>query len=571
MRKILLSLIVVVAALIGCAREPETVIYPAATVLTMNDAFEQTDAVAVRDEIIVGVGMLDDLRDQHPNALIDRSFENHTLLPGFIDPHVHMTLGSMLYALPMAPPWDMMGVDCVIKGLPDRQQFLDHITKLVGEDKKKGPLIIYGYHDLIHGELTRRDLDAITTARPLIIWHYSAHDFYLNSAALKWAGIDASLHDLYEGIPLGEDGEPTGRIYEDALPVLYETIGRELLGPFALGRGQKAFSELLRKGGVTTVAEMGYGIFTFFVEATHLRLNWRSPDHSGYKLYLVPEHRAFAARYGSDSAQVVRALADGNKKAPAPVLPRVKFFADGAYYSQTMRISEPGYISGQSTGQQELWVTLPSALATVMQPYWEAGLGAHVHSNEDAAQRATLDALATLRESDEERPFVIEHGGMFSPNDVARANALGADLSAASHYVYYLGQSYQEPLGPERGAWLSPLGSFTNAGGKVALHSDAPLAPPHPLRAASVHMTRATREGGVLAPHERLTPRQALEAITINAAHVIGLEHEIGSIEIGKHADFTVLEKNPLNVEPRSWSDIPIWAVVLDGEKRPIR
>ncbi len=166
---------------------------------------------------------------------------------------------------------------------------------------------------------------------------------------------------------------------------------------------------------------------------------------------------------------------------------------------------------------------------------------------------------------------MIEHGGLISPRDVQRATALGADLSAASHYVYYLGQSYQEPLGPERGAWLSLLASFSNAGGTVTLHSDAPLAPPHPLRAASVHLTRTTREGSVLTPQERLTKRQALEAITINAAHVLGLEHEIGSIEIGKRADFTVLDQNPLDVAPEKWGNIPIWGVVLDGEKRAIQ
>jgi len=119
--------------------------------------------------------------------------------------------------------------------------------------------------------------------------------------------------------------------------------------------------------------------------------------------------------------------------------------------------------------------------------------------------------------------------------------------------------------------YMTPLASSFNAGLPTTMHSDAPLAPPSPLTAASVHMTRSTREGGVSTPSEKLTPEQALRAITLDAAWSLGLEDEIGSIEIGKRADFTVLSQNPLETKPENWPDIKVWGVVLDGVKKPVK
>ncbi len=114
------------------------------------------------------------------------------------------------------------------------------------------------------------------------------------------------------------------------------------------------------------------------------------------------------------------------------------------------------------------------------------------------------------------------------------------------------------------------MGSLATAGVTVTLHSDAPLAPPYPLRAASVHLTRATREGIAYMPREALDRQTALAAITINAATALGLEGEIGSIAPGKLADFTILDSNPLETPGEDWPEIGVWGVVLGGELRPL-
>lgn len=547
----------------------ETIIYPA-TVITMDDAQPMAEAVAVREGQIQAVGTLDELVGALPGAVVDPQFADQVITPGFIDPHIHMALSSIQYAVPLTPPWAMAGPEGMIDGLPTREAFMSRLRELDAAAPDGEPLIAYGFHDLVHGDLTRADLDAITTDRPLIVWHYSSHDFYLNSAALSWANIDASLHDRFEGVPLGSDGAPTGRVFEDAVPFLLQSVGPLIMAPDVLERGLANFSGLLRQGGVTTVADLGYGIFSFAIEDANIASNWISPQHSGYRVYLVPEYRALERRFGEDRVQAVADFVSGTQPTPAPVLPQVKFFTDAAFYSQTMRVSEPGYLAGQSQGSQGLWVIEPEALAETIRPYWDAGFGVRIHSNGDAAQEATLNALAELRIDDADRRFVFEHAGLFSPDQVARAATLNATVSAASHYVFYLGEVYQTPLGDPRGSWILPLNSLSEAGVPVTLHSDAPLAPPLPLRAASIHMTRATREGGTLTPAERLSAQEALESITIDAAYALGLEAELGSIAVGKRADFTILDANPLETPGADWPEIGIWGVMLAGELRPL-
>lgn len=548
----------------------ETIIYTAAGILTMEAEGEIAEAVAVRRGQILATGDIQTLLRDYPAARVDKTFAKKYILPGLIDPHVHVMLGTMQYALPVTPPWEMSMPDGMHAGIEGREAFLAEVAAIDAASPPGQPVFIYGYHNLVHGDLTKNDLDAITTERPLIIWHYSSHDFYLNSAALKWARVDASWAQKYHGVDLGTDGTPTGRIYEDAALPIFMTFGPILLSPQHLATGFDGFSHMLRQAGVTTIAEMGYGLFGWDIENRNIATNW-SMQKSGYRLYLVPEFRALARSYGEGRVEAVQKMVSGETKIPAPVLPQVKFFTDAAYYSQTMRLSPPGYLAGQSKGREGLWVIAPDELAATIMPYWQAGLDVHIHSNGDAAQAATLNALAALRASGGQNRFIIEHSGLFSPDQVKEAGRGGAIISAASHYVYYLAEAYAEPLGPKRAEWISPLGSLSAAGVPIALHSDAPLAPPQPLLAASRAITRETREGGVYQIEEVLSPYDALEAITLDAARALQLDDQIGSITPGKRADFTIVDANPLELPAASWADIRIWGVVLDGQLRPLK
>lgn len=563
MKKLLIAGAALLSACGGNAGEGLT-IYTASQIVTMNPDMPTAQAVAVNGEGgIVAVGNFKGLKSQLRGAIIDTQFENKTLIPGLIDPHVHMTLGAMMYSVDFVPPWDMETPKGIVAGLPDKASLLASIADFAAQGE--GPLVLFGYHNLVQGDLTRQDLDMVTTDRPLYIWHYSGHDFYLNSAAIIQAKLTPALAEQFEGVGLDKDGELNGRIYEDAGLALFATLGPILLAPDNIARGWNGFESILARSGVTTVADLGYGIFGRATEDAYISAHYQDDP---YRLYLVPEHRAFAKEFGAESAAQIKSLAADQTK-EAKVLPQIKLFTDAAFYSQTMKMAAPGYIGGQSEGTDGLWVTKPEDLPALMARYWDEGLDIHIHSNGDAAQDNTLSAFAAQKAGGDGQRLIIEHAGLLTPAQIAKAADLGVGLSAASHYVNYMGDDYVEAIGGKTD-FITPLNSAAKAGMHVTVHSDAPLAPPNPMKAASVHMTRLTRQGNVSNAAEKLSAQDALRAVTLDAAWSLGLEDEIGSIEAGKRADFTVLGANPMEIPGESWAAIPVWGVVLGGKARAV-
>jgi len=426
-----------------------------------------------------------------------------------------------------------------VRGLPNKASLMAKITEFE-KNAPQGPLILYGYHNLVQDDLTRQDLDKVTTTRPLFIWHYSGHDFYLNSAAIKAAKLTPALAEKFHGVGLDENGELNGRIYEDAGLALFQTVGPILMAPAHIEKGWNGYEKIFARSGVTTVAEMGYGIFGRALEDNYTKAYYTTDDN--YRLYQVPEHRAFTKEFGKEAVAQMKALSADEARNPR-VLPQVKLFTDAAFYSQTMKMAAPGYIGGQSKGTDGLWVTEPNDLADTMRIYWDEGLDIHIH----------LNAFSKMKPGEDGQRLIIEHGGLFRPDQIEKAAKLGIGISAASHYVKYMGEDYEEAIG-DKTDFITPLASAIRAGIHTTVHSDAPLAPPQPLRAASVHMTRETRQGGVS-----------------NANWSLGQEDEIGSIEGGKRADFAILESNPLTTAPEDWPNIEVWGVMLDGNIRPVQ
>ena len=121
-----------------------------------------------------------------------------------------------------------------------------------------------------------------------------------------------------------------------------------------------------------------------------------------------------------------------------------------------------------------------------------------------------------------------------------------------------------------RAAEISPLGGLARAGVPISFHSDFPMAPAEPLTLIWVAVNRIASDGRVWGEDQKLTLDLALRAVTIESARSLGLEDEIGSIEVGKRADFTVLERDPHEVDPTDLRDIDIWGTVLDGRLHPL-
>ena len=214
MKRMMLAAAIVVAACaapssVDPAAGEGVVIYPARAVVTMAREGDIAEAVAVSGDRIISTGKLDDLTAAMPAAIVDREFADDVIVPGLIDPHVHVVLGALQYNLPITPPWPMATPHGMKAGLPNRDAFLNALSEIVADAEPGATAVAYGYHNLVHGDLTRTDLDAMAPDQPLVVWHYSSHDFYLNSAAIEAAGFTPALAQAFHGVDLDENGELT--------------------------------------------------------------------------------------------------------------------------------------------------------------------------------------------------------------------------------------------------------------------------------------------------------------------------------------------------------------------------
>ena len=200
------------------------------TAITADPEQPLATGIAVRDGRISTVGDFRALSQQLHVAALSNEYADKVLLPGLINPYVHMTLGAMMYGADMVPPWDVPMPDGNISGLTNWDALSTRIAE-IEENAPDGPLMLWGYHDLIQGDVWRADLDALSANRPILLWHWSGHDFHLNSAVIDMAGATSTLAEQFHGIEPDHNGELTGRIYENALLAIFEQIAAVILHP----------------------------------------------------------------------------------------------------------------------------------------------------------------------------------------------------------------------------------------------------------------------------------------------------------------------------------------------------
>lgn len=548
----------------------EIVVFIAKKIVTMDPTRPTATAVAVRGGEILSVGSLADLQPwlkAHPHK-IDTQFKDKVLMPGLIDPHMHPMLGAIAFqAFWITPePWNVMGRKT--PATIGEKAYRDALaTAFAARQKDTLVFMTWGFSADTHGELSVEALDSISKDVPILVLQRSMHEIYLNTpmlALLKAKGMDENKFKDHPQIDWKKN-----HFWEDGMfSVAVPYMAGFLLDPAAADPGYLKTRDYLNYNGITTVADMDTGGTNWDLEIAALKRNLDTPDSpvrvrltpDVYKLSLaLKSPEAVMKRVGELKSQNTRHLVFNNG---------IKLFADGAMFSQAMQISAPGYIDGHH-GE---WITQPASFEEFARSYWKAGYQIHVHTNGDGGAKLVLDTLQQLLD---EKPRVdhrltIEHYGYADDGTSRRIAKLGAQVSANPFYLYVLGDRYAATgLGTDRAARIAPLGGLVRRNVNVGLHSDFPMAPSEPLFLAWTTATRETLSGKVFAPSERLTLDQAIRAITIDAAYLIGMETELGSIEAGKLADFAVLDKDPYEVGVKGLRNIKVWGTIFEG--RPFK
>ncbi|MEM7220846.1 MAG: amidohydrolase family protein [Pseudomonadota bacterium] len=543
------------------ADSPITV-YTARSVITMNASLPRADAIAVRDDRIVEVGSLDTLQpwlSLHPHK-IDRRFEDAVITPGFIDPHLHPAMAAVILpmrfitALEWRLPWETVPATITAAAFDAR------LAQLAAEHHSdSAPLIIWGHHERWHEPMSRARINARNATTPIIVWNRSFHELTMNDGALNLLGINEAEAGNRHQVDL-----PRGRFFEVGLGYAIRKLNRFILAPERFRHGLQRLSQVVTLGGHTTIGDMAVGIFDFDTEIKAMKAIIDTPD-TPFRTELIAHAALLRAGHDVDAGNArIDALPEHNTHR-LRFAKRIKLFADGAFFSELAMLQAPGYIDGHE-GE---WLTVPEKLLDDARYFWHQGYRIHVHVTGDLGVELALDTLAALQW---EKPrfdhgFTLEHFGYCTPEQIRRAAKLGANISANVYYLHELSAIYTETsVGYERASSMARLGSAFAAGITTALHSDFTMAPAEPLRNAWVAVNRLNVEGELMGPHERLTPEQALAAITINPAHVLDRANDIGSLRAGKKADFTVLAEDPLDGDPMELKNIEIVRTVFEGE-----
>nr|WP_311526879.1 amidohydrolase [uncultured Ralstonia sp.] len=535
-----------------------TQVFAARKILTMNPMQPEATHVAVRGGSIVAVGGAADLAAWGDVELVD-TCRDKVLMPGLVEGHCHLMEGAMWEAVYVGY-YDRRDPDGRLwRGLKTLDQVIDRLASAESVlADPAAPLLAWGFDPILFGSsrLSAAELDRVSASRPIAVLHASVHLMNVNTAMLALAGIDEDTE--VDGVHKDASGQPTGELQEFAamFPV-YQVIGSGL----SLAASEKPgaiwnFGKVAQLAGVTTATDLVNDLSELGMRTLH-----EVTADPRYPLRIVP---AFAPQrnpqYGP--GKVLEALqASTGKLRFGPV----KFIVDGSIQGFTARLRAPGYAGGQPNG---LWLIPPAQLVEVFTPFHQAGLQLHIHTNGDEATEVVLDALETIlsRYPRLDHRHTLQHCQLADTGQLERAAKLGLCINFFSNHLYYWGDAhYSQTVGPERAERMNPAGSALRLGIPVTFHSDAPITPLNPFFTAWCAARRQTASGRMLGEGECVPVADALRAITLGAAHTLKLDHQIGSIEPGKLADFAVLEDDPTAMAPERLKNVRVWGTVVGG------
>ncbi|MBU3749917.1 MAG: amidohydrolase family protein, partial [Mycobacterium sp.] len=369
---------------------PETTVFAARSVITMDHEHPDATAVAVSGGRIIAVGALEDLRG---SGVIDDTFAGAVLVPGLIDQHLHPILGAGALITEIIAVEDWVLPERTFAAARTPEEYRRRLAEAEQRIADPGEwLISWGYHKLWHGDLDRAALDAISATRPIVVWQRSCHEWYLNTAAITALGLTAE--QMAGKGPASEMVDfAGGHWWEAGMNLLLPAVAPVVLSPERLAAGLRQLVGYLHANGVTAINEPG---IMWDTEPWDLYQQILGAAETPFSSTFLVDARSQAAS-GMDPADAVAdAEAQVARAASGKVrlLPKqVKLFADGAIISQLMQMRDP-YLD--DAGNPDLchhgeWMMQPDVFRAFAKAYWDADWQLHIHVNGDAALDLVLD------------------------------------------------------------------------------------------------------------------------------------------------------------------------------------
>ena len=530
-------------ALMSCYLEKADLILYNADIITVNPNQPSAEAIAISGDKIIGVGSNEDIMNLSSAYTKKINIGGKIITPGFIDAHSHPSGAGRSH---------LRNVDCDLRSI-------EEIKNAIFERSKKTPkgewISGFKYDDTKTKEkryINNIDLDEVSPDHPVIIFHRGGHTAYVNSLALKIAGIDEKTPDPKGGnIERNlETGNLNGRLLETATYLVEKFIPNQFTRS-DYQAGVKLISEMLSKSGITSVTDAGTSVKSL--------QSFEDSYNSGeLKTRVYCMIRGYAFDEVNDSGKKT-GFGDEWVKIGA-----LKLVCDGSISERTARLSEP-YI-----GRPDYYGIIINNEDEIFDQAIKAHLNdwqIAVHANGDVGIDITLKVFERLQKEKKriDPRFRIEHCTIINKSLVQRIKELEVIPNPFSTYVYFHGEKMKE-YGKERLENMFAVRSFLDAGIPVTQTSDYPPGPFEPMMAIQSSVTRTDYTGEVWGPSQKISVEEAIKVATINGAYASYEENIKGSIEIGKLADLTILGQDPRETDPMRIIDIPVERTMVGGK-----
>jgi predicted amidohydrolase YtcJ len=513
---------------------------------TMSGKVPRATAVAIRGGRFLHVGDRDGaLAALAPATPREIDLGGRCVLPGLTDAHLHFS-------------WYAQSLRSVDAETATLEEAVQRVRARAAKSSPGEWITGFGWNHNVWGTGAlpdARPLDAAAPRNPVALKAKSGHAMWVNSLAMQKSGIRLDTPDPEGGkIAHGRDGLPSGILLENAMHIVQAALPLPSATELAamMGDAQAAAHRV----GLTGVHD--------FDSTLALQAFLERERRGELSLRVVK---------GIPHEQLTAALSLGLRTGFGNgflTLGAVKMFADGALGPQTAWMLAP-YEGSWSTGigtltEEQMFEDIRRANA--------AGISCAIHAIGDAACHATLNAYERAAASLEGSPTAgtirnrIEHAQLLHPDDMGRLARLGVIASMQPIHAT------SDMLIAERAwgarcagayAWKSLLAEGTS----LAFGSDCPVEIPDPLAGIHAAVTRRRADGSPgpegWRPEQRLSVEQAVRAYTLGAAYAAGRERESGSIQAGRLADLTVLERDIFSIDPHEIRDTRVAAVFIGG------
>jgi predicted amidohydrolase YtcJ len=491
------------------------------------------------------VKQLLDRRDKRPRE-VDFQFdgEGRTLIPGFFDAHGHVI---------------NMGFAALTLDLSETKSLTEALAKIAryaADNPNRQWIIGNGWNQESWGLgrfPTAAELDAIVSDRPVFLSRVDGHAAWVNGAAMKAAGISATSKSPSGGTIEKVGGKPTGIFVDTAMDLFGDAIPapRPVENDLALSKAQ----EILLANGVTSIADMG----TTMQDWQSFR---RAGDAGQLKIRIV-----------SYAAGVDNMIAIGGP-GPSPwlyddhlKLAGVKLYIDGALGSRGALLKQPYQDKPKESG---LAMLTSAQLKNKMSRAAMDGFQTAVHAIGDKANDEILSAIEELAYTYKgDRRWRVEHAQIVDPADLGRFAATGTIASMQPVHQTSDRLMAESRLGPDRLVGAYAWRSLLDSGANLAFGTDVPVESSNPFAGLAAAMTREDAAGqpfGGWMPEERLSREQAWNAYTNGAAYAAFAEDRLGSLEVGKRADFLIVDQDILLATPAQVRSVNVLQTWIAGK-----